>query len=427
MLEVTVKYHFLFLICFLITLSAYSDENLQDSRKENLIAQRKAKLQHLQEPPSPSIFQKVFAKIESEQSAFHFGPEHSPSGFAPEIGNIVTGSGIAFGGRYHHSIFSTDAAYSTKGYQQFNLKIGWNPPVQSIFLQTFRIDDVYAARVLQKAGPYIFGEFRYRDLTQEDYYGPGLDSLKQDQTDYDLREIYVGVAAGYFFEKHIQLDFRAGYLNQSIDHGTNNSLPDIHDIFDDSSAPGLSQQPDFFRYSTSLLFDYRDKPGNPHDGGALGVMWSRYDDRNLNEFDFNRVAVDAREFVPLGSPARTLALHFLTALSFNPDGEEVPFYLQPTLGGGNTLEGYSEYRFRDNNALLMAAEYRWEPAPFLELALLYNAGKVFASHSDFNFNDLRKGYGVGVRFKTPDYLIFRIDFARGDEGNIVYFKFGASF
>ena len=37
----------------------------------------------------------------------------------------------------------------------------------------------------------------------------------------------------------------------------------------------------------------------------------------------------------------------------------VPFFLMPTLGGGDYLRAYPTYRFRDRHALLLRGEYRW--------------------------------------------------------------------
>jgi hypothetical protein len=46
--------------------------------------------------------------------------------------------------------------------------------------------------------------------------------------------------------------------------------------FDDISAPGVARQPDFFRLSSFIIFNYRDVSGNPHRGGVLGFMFTRY-------------------------------------------------------------------------------------------------------------------------------------------------------
>ena len=48
----------------------------------------------------------------------------------------------------------------------------------------------------------------------------------------------------------------------------------------------------------------------------------------------------------------------------------------PTLGGSTTLRGFSEFRFRDRNAFLINAEYRWEAFSGLDMALFGDWGDV---------------------------------------------------
>ena len=47
----------------------------------------------------------------------------------------------------------------------------------------------------------------------------------------------------------------------------------------------------------------------------------------------------------------------------------MPFYLQSFLGGSHTLRAYASQRFRGEKLALFQAEYRWEAAPAVELAL----------------------------------------------------------
>ena len=111
----------------------------------------------------------------------------------------------------------------------------------------------------------------------------------------------------------------------------------------------------------------------------------------------------------------------------NPIRAAVSFYLQRTLGGGETLRGFSEYRFRDENQLFLAAEYRWEALPALEFAAFWSGGKVFAERADFDFSGLQKSVGLGVRLKTPGGVLFRVDTGFSREGTQVYLRFRPSF
>ena len=65
------------------------------------------------------------------------------SGFGPTIGTIESGSGIAGGIRYKHSLFQTSAAISTQFYQQYDFQIGLNAPRKGLFLRVLRYSNVY--------------------------------------------------------------------------------------------------------------------------------------------------------------------------------------------------------------------------------------------------------------------------------------------
>jgi hemolysin activation/secretion protein len=107
----------------------------------------------------------------------------------------------------------------------------------------------------------------------------------------------------------------------------------------------------------------------------------------------------------------------------NPqDGNRVPFYMMESLGGADSLRGFDTYRFRDENLISLSSEYRWEPAKFWELALFYDAGKVFPQGDDWNFNDLQHGYGIGLRLKLEKSVILRFDVGHSDEGTSFYIK-----
>ena len=52
----------------------------------------------------------------------------------------------------------------------------------------------------------------------------------------------------------------------------------------------------------------------------------------------------------------------------------------PSVGGGSSLRGFSSWRFRDSNSLLLQAEWRIMVNRFLDTAFFYDAGKVAAQH-----------------------------------------------
>ena len=198
----------------------------------------------------------------------------------------------------------------------------------------------------------------------------------RDRTDYRLRDgLYEGIVR--YRVKHLSFMVRAGLLQGSIRTGTDSAFPDTGLSNDEGTAPGLLRSPDFIEVSGGAWLELRDEPRNPHRGVALGVAFSRFDDRHGNAFEFNRVIVDLREYIPLGSNRHVIALRQVTSLTDPDAGSRVPFYMQSSLGGSAFLRGYSSVRFRGEKLLALEGEYRFELHPKVELALIYEAGKVF--------------------------------------------------
>lgn len=215
----------------------------------------------------------------------------------------------------------------------------------------------------------------------------------------------------------------ASYLNPRIGSGTDPRYPATEEVFDPTTLPGFTQQPDFLRLSGGFSFDYRDNPLLPRNGGFYRVRYSDYQDRNLDAFDFRQVQVDLEQYVPLPHKYRILALRASAALSDTAAGREVPFYYQPTLGGGEKLRGFRESRFRDRNSILLSAEYRWQAWWALDMALFVDAGKVASKRSDLDLNQLEASYGLGLRFHSNRAFAARLDLSFSREGFIPFLRF----
>jgi hypothetical protein len=272
----------------------------------------------------------------------------------------------------------------------------------------------------------IYASARYRDYPREDSYGIGPASLRLDRTDYRLQDgLYEGIVR--FRVARLSFMGRAGLFQTSIRPGTDSAFPGTEIGNDEGTAPGLLRSPDFVHFSGGVWLELRDEPGNAHRGASLGVAFSRFDDRHGNAFQFNRVIVDVREYLPLGSNRHVVALRQLTSLDQPDAGSRVPFYMHTTLGGGTLLRGYSSFRFRDDKLFVVAGEYRFELRPKIELALIYEAGKVFSTMGQFDLRNLRSSWGAGIRLKSPRNVQARLDVLRTPEGTRVDLKLRPSF
>jgi len=401
-------------------------------------AWRRARLEKAKRtrPPRQGFLERQILAIEKAERPSILSLQYK--GFHPTFASVSSGSRVAPGVRFWApdiggSALSlhASAAYSIAGYQLYDLQFGRMPHRgDDLPPRSPQGDDIYELGSLQKSTVshlILYGSFRYRYHPRERFHGLGPDSRLEDRTSFLLRDASYDVVGGWQLGPRLAATLRAGYLQPDTGPGKDDHLPTIRDRFGDESAPGLDLQPDFWRLSAVVLLDLRDQPFNPHRGGMLAASWSRYEDRDGDAFRFDRVAVDARGYLPLGSPQRVLAVRLYTSLDDPAAGARVPFYLQEALGNSHTLRGWDTFRFRGEKLLSLQAEYRWEAAPAVELALFVDAGKVFAELSDWNLEHLRTGYGAGLRVKTWKDTLVRFDVGHGREGTRTYLRFGASF
>ena len=265
-----------------------------------------------------------------------------------------------------------------------------------------------------------FGQ--YYEFPQEDYFGVGMDSLESNRTNYLIDVVETGGAVHW---RPYKLDFGGGasYLSPRVGSGTDSRFASTEEVFSPETTPGLGTATDFIKVQASAAFDWRDNPSYPHSGGRYEVAAAKFDDHDLGQFDFYRVDVHLQHYIPLASRYRVLAFRAIGAFTDADGGQSVPFYLQPTLGGHRDLRGFRESRFRDDNTLLLGAEYRWQAWWALDGALFVDAGTVAPSRQDLSLGNMDVSYGVGFRFHSNSALAGRLDLAFSREGFVPLLRF----
>ena len=268
---------------------------------------------------------------------------------------------------------------------------------------------------------------RYRNYPQEDFFGVGPDSQVEDRTNYRLEDTDIVGTAAVRAGDWLAVGFRGGFLATHTGEGTDSRFPSIETAFDDTRAPALEVQPNYIYGGPYLEIDYRDSKLNPRAGGYYRFEWTSFNDRNLEMFGFNRFEGEIRQYFPFFNRRRVFAFRAKTSMVGSQDGNRIPFYLRPTLGGSEDLRGFREFRFQDQNLMLMNLEYRYEAFSGLDMAIFGDTGKVFPRRADFDFTDLEVAWGIGARFNSVAGTFFRIDVAFSNEGNRIFYKFGHSF
>jgi len=149
-----------------------------------------------------------------------------------------------------------------------------------------------------------------------------------------------------------------------------------------------------------------------------GARWLHGIAQNIARQYYRKQRVERKGRERLGITAET---------TFVDEGQVIPFFMLPALGGGSTLRGFSSWRFRDRHSLLLSAEWRVLVNRFLDTAVFYDAGKVTSHTSDLDLTDLKTDYGFGFRFHGPIATPLRIEFAKSNEGLQLVFSAKAPF
>jgi outer membrane protein assembly factor BamA len=193
-------------------------------------------------------------------------------------------------------------------------------------------------------------------------------------------------------------------------------LASVEEIFDLDDLPGFLEQPDFLRLEASAEVNYRVPQGNPRRGGLYRLTLERFEDQKAGLNTFRRVELDVQQYLPLVKDRRVVALRGFLSSAEGAGERRVPFYMQRTLGGPDDLRGFRRFRFRDENLLLLQAEYRWEIFTAVDGAIFYDAGMVAPQFDQLTLERLETDYGIGFRFGTVKGVFLRIEGAFGSSG-----------
>jgi hypothetical protein len=389
--------------------SVGAQEPEPQTRAEALRREREEKTKRLT-PPEPSRLER--ALLDLENGRFFERILNPAEGLYPKIGTITAGSGLAVGPGYRASRrlggavdFSTFAMGSIKKY--------W---IADARVQLPRLLDEHVA---------LDAHVQTYDFQEELFFGLGPDSARANLVNYGMRNTIVGGSAAVRPTPWLTISGAADVLNPRIDATADDT---IGQRFDDSTAPGLAEQPDFMRYQSAIDVNFREPRGNPRAGGRYLFTYQRFDDLDENAYSFQRAELDLQQYVSLLRNRRVLALRGLLSVSEEDDGARIPFYYQRSLGGPDDLRGFHRLRFRDKHALLLQAEYRWEIFTAVDGALFYDTGKVASRVEDLNLRDLESDYGFGFRFGSANGVFLRIDTAFGSRDGVHFiFRFNNVF
>jgi hypothetical protein len=355
----------------------------QDSRQA-AIAQLQAEKAARLHPYTENVGERVLDRVEAFLG--------EGQGVYPWLGSVYAGGLLGIGAGYRRTIGDTGAmnvlgAWSLRNYKLARLDV--------------RLPAFAGRRVV--IAPHAL----WLDAPAVDFYGTGLDTTREQKTTYAYAPAAAGVNGTVRITDWLLLG--AGGEAQSIE--TDLAGDDIRYLIARAAA-GI---------------DWRTSPAYSRRGGLYRVEWAHHDARSGGPFAFSQIEAEAIQMVPLFRESSVIALRGLVTTTDTSDGNTVPVFMLPSLGGSNTLRGYPSWRFRDRHRLLLSGEYRWMASQVIDMAIFADAGTVAPRRGDLRLRGLKKDVGIGIRLHGPTFTAVRLDVARGSEGWVINLGGGAAF
>ena len=174
----------------------------------------------------------------------------------------------------------------------------------------------------------------HRNVTEVAYYGPGANSEKTGAEQLPPGRHELRVAA-----RHSSVAWSPRRRDRLVPDGQYRpgALVAIHLFgaqYGPAVAPGIDQQANFLRGGGFVEFDWRDRPSKPTSGGRYSAQYVRFLDRSSASSSFFRLDLAATQHLPLFNRTRVITVRGESSLTNASGSQRVPFYLEPTLGGG---------------------------------------------------------------------------------------------
>lgn len=378
-------------------------------RTAEIISAETAKAQKLT-PQEPSRGEKDFVELEDRVIDPVFAPHN---GASLALGGLPTGGGFSIGPDYtRNDLFGDNLVSDTSVVG--STKLWWRG--QTSLTAPSLFNGFLSARA----------DAAYEDAASMYFYGEGPDSATSGKSNF-RRE---------FTTAHLETDVHVsgnrivvGYIvGGLLAHiGPGRLSNPTTDLYPASQVPGLSRQPEFITGTGFVHLDFT-KPGfsNPS-GFRLHAENTQFWDKTLHSYSFDLLNTQAEYYFTFANGMRTLAFRARNETSFVQGANQVPFYLQPTLGGPDDLRGYDRYRYYGNGSSVVSAEYRWSVAQALEMALFADGGNVYQRPGLFGVRNVRGDGGIGFRFKSKEATFMRCDVGVSPDGVQVWFVFNPIF
>jgi hypothetical protein len=253
------------------------------------------------------------------------------------------------------------------------------------------------------------------------FYGFGNDTPQSAEEQYDYYQfLFEPIFLKQLFAKYL---FFGGGIR--INHIFNTAFEDdgLIDLnrptgFDGSTTVGIE---------VASLYDSRNNLLNANSGWYFETTFGGYDNIFGSTHDFQLFRYDLRHYFPLNNKTKDV-LAFQTIGQFTRG--DIPFSEFSFFGSSEIMRGYREGRYVDRDMVALQVEYRksFSNTRFGAVAFA-GVGNVYRNISDFQFNNNKPNYGIGLRYKIDksENLNIRLDWGFGENKNNIYLSIAEAF
>ena len=335
-------------------------------------------------------------------------PEEGKSGFVImpiPISNPTIGTGLGAAGMFLYPVDNKSPVSSTTVGGFYTSNDSWGAGVSQ---KTFLYEDR-----LRLNGSLGYGNINL------DFYGVGTEAGNRG-TSVPLTE------KGFFFVPEgltrIAGRLYGGVRYRYLEMETAVNLQEL--LNNKIDLPPISSKVRSSGVGLVLNYDSRDNPFNPYKGTFLDLN-AIFPSKALGgDYDYQIYQAAYNFYYKL---ADHMVLAYRAFGKFTAG--DVPFFDLSFFGTHNDLRGYPGGQYLDKMMLATQLEYRWKFYKRWGMVAFAGVGEVARNLSDFNTKDLLPSAGAGLRFMVSEAnrVNISLDYARGREGDAVYFYIGEAF
>lgn len=261
-----------------------------------------------------------------------------------------------------------------------------------------------------------------RDATIR-FFGLGPESRAENESNMTLQTAGLYAIFGVNVSQHARLSLGETIQKFEVRRGGVPRLPFTGDLF-----PDLAGIDGAFIHAqrVAFIYDSRDSLTAPTEGLMTSVFAEASTQLLGSGADYVKAGLESIYLHPVWDRRLVVVLRGLVE-AINSD-ESTPFEILPSVGGVDTLRGFSENRFFGKGRVVFSAEARtqvlalrifgldtkYEVAPFVDL------GKVFNNASEFFGSNFEVTPGIGFRGLAPPSVVGHVEVGFSREGPAIY-------